>query len=309
MTAWYSLDLKSSEHLGRSWQVSEVSKYPASEDTWGILRHEVTLEGIQKMIRMGDNLQMYSAYQCINIALNRVRNSAFSAMSRLFKSEDREWLQKDVERFAPKRSSRSLPKTAEERLARELAPWQLRALAYLASEKSTKFNNNAGFMDFFGVLSMNYPQFHAVLASERQAASGYESPRPGSVLMWQPMQLTWNGRHRQRCSLKRWRLQRCNAEKRNGWPRTESWIARVMNSWWFDDVLVGNGFLIYTCLFIYMICFIQFDWMFTHTLHNKSPRSWPWQEAQKLRAFKAQRLSSASVDVGDTLGQAGSTSS
>ena len=115
-------------------------------------------------------------------------------MSRLFKSEDREWLRKDVERFAPKRSSRSLPKTAEERLARELAPWQLRALAYLASEKSTKFNsnnsNNAGFMDLFGVLSINYPQFHAVLSSERQAASGYESPRPGSVLMWQPMQLT-----------------------------------------------------------------------------------------------------------------------
>lgn len=60
-------------------------------------------------------------------------------------------------------------------------------------------------------------------------------------------------------------------------------------------------------IYIYMIFFIQFDWMFTHTLHNKSPRSWPWQEAQKLRAFKAQRLSSASVDVGDTLDQVGST--
>ena len=69
-------------------------------------------------------------------------------MSRLFKSEDREWLRKDVERFAPKRSSRSLPKTAEERLARELAPWQLRALAYLASERIHKVQRQRWFSGF-----------------------------------------------------------------------------------------------------------------------------------------------------------------
>jgi len=104
--------------------------------------------------------------------------------------KDREWLRKDVERFAPKRSSRSLPKTAEERLARELAWIRADVATHAAHLKRTP------------------PA--AVQPKEMEAAE----------------------------------MQR----------REKEWMAK---------------------------------------------------EAQKLRAFKAQRLSSASVDVGDTLDQAG----
>ena len=82
-------------------------------------------------------------------------------MSQLFKSEDREWLRKDVERFAPKRSSRSLPKTAEERLARELAPWQLRECANrILRLKNPQSSTTTVFFDVFWIclvcFSVNY---------------------------------------------------------------------------------------------------------------------------------------------------------